>query len=87
MLQALDGWIERVIASLRDMQMRLHDPEAMQEMLEDSFELREGWTQLEPNTRPGENAFHGDMQQVERMNLSGMLFGRRPSRRNAKSKS
>lgn len=77
---ALDGWIERVIATLRDLQRQMRDPEATEMMLQRSFEIREAWQQSQPNTRPGEDEYHGNVQDVARPNLSGMFFGRRPSR-------
>ena len=79
---ALDGWIDRTVASLLDLQDRLRDPAALEELLRHSFDVRQGWIESQPNTRPGENAFHGDVQEAVRTNLRGMLFGRRPSRRN-----
>lgn len=77
---ALDGWIDRVVTTLRDLQGRMRDPAALEQMLQHSFDLREEWVRSQPNTRPGEDAFHGNMQDVERAKLSGMFFGRRPSR-------
>jgi prephenate dehydrogenase len=83
---ALDGWIERVIHALRDMQSRMRDPAAVEQMLQHAYDLREEWVRSQPNTRPGEDAFHGNMQDVERASISGMFFGRRPSQRRSRDK-
>jgi hypothetical protein len=76
---ALDGWIDRMIESLLKLQTTIRDPAALQGLLEHSQDVRESWLRAEPNTRPGEAAFLGDMQESDRPSLGGLFFGRRRS--------
>ena len=76
---ALDGWIDRMIESLLKLQRTVRDPAALQGLLERSRDVRESWLRAEPNIRPGEGAFLGDMQEADRPSLGGLFFGRRRS--------
>jgi prephenate dehydrogenase len=76
---ALDGWIDRMIESLLKLQRTVRDPTALQGLLERSQDVRANWLLAEPNVRPGERAFLGDMQEADRPTLGGLFFGRRRS--------
>jgi prephenate dehydrogenase len=74
---ALEGWIDRLVASLVELRQNLHNPAALQRVIEHTRDLHEDWIRSEPNLRPGENAFNGNLSDIERPNLSGLFFGRR----------
>lgn len=74
---AVEGWIDRLIGSLAELRGTLHDPAAVQALIERTQDARDRWLRSAPNLRPGENAFHGATDDVERPNLSGLFFGRR----------
>lgn len=76
---ALDGWLQRMIVTLSDLRTRLSDPAELEALLDRGQEERAEWLRSEPSVRPGEDAFHGNVQDVERPNLSGLFFGRRRS--------
>jgi prephenate dehydrogenase len=78
---ALDGWIDRMIESLLKLQQTVRDPAALQGLLERNQDVRANWLLAEPNIRPGERAFLGDMQEADRPTLGGLFFGRRRSGR------
>ncbi len=83
---AIDGWLDRLIGSLIDLQKTLRDPGALEALLERSRVTRDDWLRSEPNLRPGESTFHGNLQDVERPNLSGLFFGRRRPSPNPKKR-
>lgn len=74
---ALAGWLDRMIAALADLRSALDNPEELQGILERAEAARAGWLRAEPNQRPGEAAYYGNVKEVERPNLSGLFFGRR----------
>lgn len=77
---ALASWLDRLIETLADLRDRLHDPTAVEVVLDRSRSMRDEWLRARPNVRPGEDAFHGQVDDVERGSLGGLLFGRRPQR-------
>ena len=77
---ALAGWLDRMMSTLGEMRVAIHDPVALHSLLERTREMRESWLRTEPDTRPGEEAFHGEVREVERPSFSRLFFGRRVHR-------
>lgn len=78
--QALEGWLDRLIISLTDLRGRLASPDALGRVAERARHDHESLARSEAHVRPGENAFHSNIAEVDRPNLSGLFFGRRRTR-------
>ena len=83
---ALTHWLDRMIETLAGMRDDLQEPAGFQALLERTREAREHWLLTQPNVRPGEDAFHRDMAEVERPSVTGLFFGRRTFRDRGKSR-
>lgn len=67
----------RVLIEVRD---TLHQPDQIEAIFEHAHESYIQWQAAQPNMRPGENAFMGENEQIDR-SFSALLFGHRKKRK------